>query len=284
MPDPTPSHDASHSPDDGPDAGRSSCQNDSSTATSSGIGESSIESGDVEVFTLTPAVIRSWLKTAVRSTLIVLIGYYTLCTILLVSYRWVDPPTTGVQIQRAVSAWWAGEAYERSYRPVSLADIDDDLELAVVSAEDTRFFQHTGIDLKAIGEAIEDNRERGRLHRGGSTITQQLAKNLFQTTHSSLIRKGLEVPLTYLTELFLPKERILELYLNVIEWGPGIFGAEAAAQHHYGQSVSSLSRWHAAALAACIPNPHVRIPSRMTHYTRTILGRMRQVERFETYF
>ncbi|HHP7239328.1 monofunctional biosynthetic peptidoglycan transglycosylase [Longibacter sp.] len=246
--------------------------------------EPGIESGDVEVFTLTPALMCSWLNTAVRGTLIVLIGYYTLCTLLLVSYRWVDPPTTGVQIQRAVSAWWTGDAFERSYRPVSLADIDDDLELAVVSAEDTRFFQHTGIDWKAIGEAIEDNRERGRLYRGGSTITQQLAKNLFQTTHSSLIRKGLEVPLTFLTELVLSKERILELYLNVIEWGPGVFGAEAAAQHHYGRAAASMTRWHAAALAACIPNPHVRTPSRMTHYTRTILGRMRQVERFEAYF
>lgn len=237
-----------------------------------------------EVFTLTPEVMRSWLRTAMRSILLVLGSYYALCTLLLIAYRWVDPPITGVQIQRSVAAWWTEADYERSYEPVSLREIDDDLELAVVSAEDTRFFQHTGIDWKAIGEAIEDNRERGRMYRGGSTITQQLAKNLFQTTHSSLIRKGLEVPLTYLTELLLPKERILELYLNVIEWGPGVFGAEAASRYHYGHSADTMSRWHAAALAACIPNPLVRRPRRMDSYARTILGRMRQVERFEAYF
>lgn len=238
----------------------------------------------MEVFTLTPDVMRRWLWTAARSVVVVLLAYYTLCTVLLVAYRWVDPPITGVQLQKSVAAWVAGTTVERRYEPVPLSHIDDDLELAVVSAEDTRFFQHTGIDWKAIGEAIEDNRERGRLYRGGSTITQQLAKNLFQTTHSSLLRKGLEVPLTYLTEIVLPKERILELYLNVIEWGPGVYGAEAAARHHYGSSAASLSRWRAAALAACIPNPLARTPGRMGSYTRTILGRMRQVEQIDPNF
>ncbi len=238
-----------------------------------------------EVFILTPDVMRSWAWTGARWLTVTVGSYYLLCTLLIISYRWVDPPTTGVQLQRSISAWWDGDAdYKTIYRPVPLASIDDDLELAVVAAEDTRFFQHTGIDWEAIGEAVEDNRERGFVYRGGSTMTQQLAKNLFQTTHSSFLRKGMEVPLTYLLEIFLPKERILELYLNVIEWGPGVFGVEAAVQHHYGHSAAVLSRYRAAALAACIPNPLVRTPGRMPRYTRTILGRMYQLERIEPRF
>ncbi len=237
-----------------------------------------------EVFILTPDVMRSWVWTGARWLTVTVGSYYLLCTLLIISYRWVDPPITGVQLQRSVAAWWDGDDYETIYRPVPLASIDDDLELAVVAAEDTRFFQHTGIDWEAIGEAIDDNRERGFVYRGGSTITQQLAKNLFQTTHSSFLRKGMEVPLTYLLEIFLPKDRILELHLNVIEWGPGVFGVEAAVQHHYGRSANVLSRYRAAALAACIPNPLVRTPGRMNRYARTILGRMYQLERIEPRF
>jgi monofunctional biosynthetic peptidoglycan transglycosylase len=227
-------------------------------------------------------------RALLRRTVYVLVGavglYLAACTALLVTYRWADPPTTGVQIQRRVQGWMDDEPYEKRYAPVPLSAIDDDVELAVVAAEDTRFFQHTGIDWKAIREAIEDNRERGRVYRGGSTITQQLVKNLFQTTHSSFLRKGLEVPLTYAAEIVLPKDRILELYLNVIEWGPGVYGIEAASRYHYDQSASAISRYRAAALAACIPNPLVRRPHRMHSYTTTILGRMNQLERIEPRF
>ena len=240
--------------------------------------------GEHEVFILTPDVMRSWTWSGARWITFTVGSYYLLCMLLVISYRWVDPPTTGVQLQRSLAAWWDGGGYRTVYRPVPLASIDEDLKLAVVAAEDTRFFQHTGIDWEAIGEAVEDNRERGFVYRGGSTITQQLAKNLFQTTHSSFLRKGMEVPLTYLVEIFLPKERILELYLNVIEWGPGVFGVEAAVQHHYGHSAAVLSRYRAAALAACIPNPLVRTPGRMPRYTRTILRRMYQLERIEPRF
>ena len=111
--------------------------------------------------------------------------------------------------------------------------------------------------------------------RGASTLTQQLVKNLFLTTHRSLVRKGLEVALTPLAELILPKERILELYLNEIEWGPGVFGVEAAARHHYAVSATRLSRAQAVRLAAVIPAPRVRRPERMGWYARVIEGRMR---------
>jgi len=248
-------------------------------------GRSDVEdNSSPEVFTLTPGVLRGWARSGFRFLVWAVGGYYLICAVLILSYRWVDPPTTGVQIQRAVSAWFDADEYETTYEPVPLSAIDDDLELAVVAAEDTRFFQHTGIDWEAVGEAIEDNQERGIVYRGGSTITQQLAKNLFQTTHSSFVRKGFEVPLTYLIELILPKERILELYLNVIEWGPGVFGIQAATQYHYGISAASVGRYRAAALAACIPNPLERTPRRMNWYARIILQRMYQLESIEPRF
>lgn len=247
-------------------------------------GFSSREPGRPEPFDVRNVNVLALLRRGLYGLLVAVGLYLGTCSILLVIYRWADPPTTGVQIQRRVQSWTSDEDYQKRYEPVPLSAIDDDLELAVVAAEDTRFFQHTGIDWKAISEAIEDNRERGRVHRGGSTITQQLVKNLFQTTHSSFIRKGFEVPLTYAAEIVLPKDRILELYLNVIEWGPGIYGAEAASRHHYNQSASTLSRYRAAALAACIPNPLVRRPHRMHSYTTTILGRMNQLEKIEPRF
>lgn len=203
--------------------------------------------------------------------------YYGACALLLLSYNVVDPPTTGVQIQRRAESFFEDEPYEKRYAPVARAQLSAHLAHAVVAAEDGRFFQHTGIDWAAVQEAIEDNRERGRAYRGGSTITQQLVKNLFQTTHSSYVRKALEVPLTYLAELLLSKERILTLYLNVIEWDRGVYGAEAAARHYYGASAQDLSRYQAAALAACIPDPLGRSPQRMDWYTDIILRRMGQM-------
>lgn len=206
----------------------------------------------------------------------VLSTYFGLCTACLLIYTRFDPPMTGVQLQRRVEALGNETPYTPRYTPVSLGRISDHLEHAVVAAEDGRFYVHYGIDWTAIREAIADNIERGALWRGGSTITQQLVKNLFLTTHSSFLRKGLEVPLVYLAELILTKRRILELYLNVVEWGPGVYGAEAAAQHHYGTSADALSRYRGAALAACLPNPRVRTPHHMTNYTYLILARMRR--------
>lgn len=199
--------------------------------------------------------------------------YLGLCVGLLVLYAFAFPPLTGVQLQRQIEARWADEIEKRRYQPVPLAKIDSDLSLAVVAAEDSRFFKHSGIDWSAVETAIEEYRA-GESLRGGSTITQQLVKNLFLTTHSSLVRKGLEFPLTYAAEAVLSKRRILELYLNVIEWGPGVYGAEAASQYHYGTSADRLSRKAAAALAACIPNPRVRRPETTGWYQEVILQRM----------
>jgi len=191
----------------------------------------------------------------------------------LLIYSVVFPPATGVQLQRQVEAVFSDAAGTRSYAPVPLARLDSDLPLAVVAGEDSRFFLHWGIDWKEVGKAIEAY-QNGEGLRGASGITQQLVKNLFLTTHSTIFRKALEVPLTYGAELLLSKRRILELYVNVIEWGPGVYGAEAAAQHHYGTSAEHLTRYQAAALAACIPNPLHRRPQTVHGYQYVILQRM----------
>jgi monofunctional biosynthetic peptidoglycan transglycosylase len=214
-----------------------------------------------------------WGLAAVASVVTTYLGG---CVAALVLYAAVFPPITGVQLQRRVEGLFAETPPERTYRPRPLAEIDPALPWAVVAAEDTRFFQHAGINWKAVGEALEEYR-RGEELRGASSITQQLVKNLFMTTHSTYLRKALEVPLAYAAEAVLSKRRILELYVNVIEWGPGVYGAEAAAQHHYGQSAGRLTRAQAAALAACIPNPRVRRPATMGWYQRIILRRMAQL-------
>jgi monofunctional biosynthetic peptidoglycan transglycosylase len=144
----------------------------------------------------------------------------------------------------------------------------------VVVAEDDRFEEHDGIDWEAMEDAMRDNWRRKQVRRGGSTITQQLVKNLFLTTHRVVGRKVLEFPLALLAELMLDKDRILELYLNVVEWAPGVFGAEAAAQYHYRIPASALSRNQAARLAVCLPAPRTRKPQHMNRLGAVIERRM----------
>jgi monofunctional biosynthetic peptidoglycan transglycosylase len=208
----------------------------------------------------------------------VLATYLGGCLAALVVYAAVFPPVTGVQLQRRVEALVSTPSPQRSYEPVPLSRIDPALPLAVVAGEDSRFFLHGGIDWKEVGNAIKAYRDGDQL-RGASSITQQLVKNLFMTTHSTYLRKALEVPLTYAAELLLSKRRILELYVNVIEWGPGVYGAEAAAQHHYDTSARHLTRYQAAGLAACIPNPLDRRPQTVGWYRDVILQRMAQIGR-----
>lgn len=204
-------------------------------------------------------------------------GFYALVVISLLYLRFLPPLTTGVQVQRRVEALVTGSEYDKSYSFRSLDEISDNLERAVVAAEDTRFFDHWGIDFEQLQIAREEAERAGEPPRGASTITQQLVKNLYFTTHRSYIRKGLELTITPLAELILGKQRILELYLNVIEWGPGVYGAEAAARHHYDTSADELSRDRAARLAAIIPAPRTRTPGRMGSYANIIQRRMRQL-------
>lgn len=205
------------------------------------------------------------------------ISAYLFCCLALLLLRWTEPLTTGVQVQRRIEALIAGKPYHKSYKPVPMERISLQLQRAAVAAEDTHFYKHHGIDWQAVDKVIEENLDEGRIVRGGSTITQQLVKNLFLTTSRSWIRKGFEFGLAPVAELVLNKRRILELYLNVIEWGPGVYGAEAGAQYHYHSSAARLSRDQAARLAAVIPNPRHRKAARMTHYAGIIETRMTQM-------
>jgi monofunctional biosynthetic peptidoglycan transglycosylase len=149
---------------------------------------------------------------------------------------------------------------------VPLSRISPDLQRAVIVAEDASFYQHEGFDWKGIREAAARDLETGRLHKGGSTITQQLAKNLYLSSEKSLLRKANEALITRALERYLTKKRILEIYLNVVEWGKGVYGAEAAARHHFHKSAHDLTAEESALLAAMLPAPRLYDPLRLTRY------------------
>jgi monofunctional biosynthetic peptidoglycan transglycosylase len=202
------------------------------------------------------------------------VAFYGFICVGLLALRVINPPFTGVQVQRRVESWLDHSKYEKRYRFVPLSQISRDLQHAVIAAEDSRFFQHHGFDWQEIQNAVNDDLDDVR-SRGASTITQQLVKNLYFTTYRSFIRKGVEFTVVPLAERILGKQRILELYLNVIEWGPaGIYGAEAAAQFHYHVAAARIDREQAARLAAILPSPRRRKPARMTDYSVIILDRM----------
>jgi len=188
----------------------------------------------------------------------------------------VDPPTTAVQVQRHVQAWLHQAPYRKRYKFIPLSQISPNLQHAVVAAEDSRFYQHHGFDWHEIQIAADEDWEGGRT-RGASTITQQLVKNLFFGTGRSFLRKGVEFTLVPFAELFLGKQRILEIYLNVVEWGPGIYGADAACHAYDGTAARNTDREQAARLAAILPAPLKRRPARMNQYSALILERMRQM-------
>jgi monofunctional biosynthetic peptidoglycan transglycosylase len=204
------------------------------------------------------------------------VGLWSLAALSLLALRWIDPPTTAVHMQRRVQAWIHGKPYHKHYEFVPLRQISPNLQHAVIAAEDGRFYEHHGFDWHAIEIAAEGDVEGGRM-RGGSTLTQQLVKNLFFGTGRSILRKGAEFTLVPVAELVLGKQRILELYLNVVEWGPGIYGAEAACRAWDGTSARNVDREEAARLAAILPAPLKRRPQRMNRYSGLILERMRQM-------
>ena len=196
--------------------------------------------------------------------------------LLLLAARWIDPPTTAVHIQRHLQAWIHGKPYHDHYEFIPLNEISPDLQHAVIAAEDGRFYEHHGFDWHQIQIDAEEDMEGGRV-RGASTLTQQLVKNLFFGTGRSILRKGAEFTLVPVAELVLGKGRILELYLNLVEWGPGIYGAEAACHYHYRTTAWNIGREQAVRLAAILPAPLKRRPERMNHYSELILERMRQM-------
>ena len=201
---------------------------------------------------------------------------WSLAALLLVAVRWIDPPSTAVHIQRRLQAWIHSTPYRERYKFVPLSQISPDLQHAVVAAEDARFYQHHGFDWHEVQIAAKGDLEGGRT-RGASTLTQQLVKNLFFGTGRSVLRKGAEVTLVPVAELVLGKRRILEIYLNVVEWGPGIYGAESACRYYDRTPARSIGRQEAARLAAILPAPLKRRPERMNSYSTVILKRMSQM-------
>jgi len=218
---------------------------------------------------------KDFLRRFVRWCLIGVALLWSLAALILLAARWVDPPTTAVHIQRRLQAWIHHAPYHKRYVFVPLSQISPDFQHAVIAAEDARFYQHHGFDWHEMQIAAEETMDGSRI-RGGSTLTQQLVKNLFFGTGRSILRKGVEFTLVPVAELSLGKQRILELYLNVVEWGPGVYGAESACRYYYRISARNISRQESARLAAILPLPLQRRPDRMNYYSGLILERMRQ--------
>jgi monofunctional biosynthetic peptidoglycan transglycosylase len=209
------------------------------------------------------------------------LGLFLALNLLLVAvFRFVPVPTSGLMVQRRLEAWSEGKPYAARQRWVPLEDISPSLGVAVIAAEDQNFTEHFGFDWQAIEKAVQHN-EHSRRKRGASTVSQQTAKNLFLWSSRSWTRKGLEAWFTLLIEAGWSKKRILEVYLNIVEFGDGIYGAEAAARTYFGKPARRLTPSEAALLAAVLPNPHRFHASAPSDYLRGrqawILTQMRQL-------
>lgn len=194
---------------------------------------------------------------------------YFLCVSVfwVIALRFINPPITLLMVLRNIERKSDGKSFKTDKKWVKFEDMSDNMKRAAVSAEDQLFLKHIGFDFKSIEKAFASN-AKGKKVKGGSTISQQTAKNVFLWPGRSWIRKGFEAYFTLLIEMFWSKERILEVYLNVIEMGDGIYGAEAAAQEYYGKTCEKLSRNEAALIAACFPNPLRWTPKNATPYIR----------------
>lgn len=195
--------------------------------------------------------------------------------LLVLLFRWVPPPGTALMVERKVASWFNGQPIDlqRDWQPWE--QISDDLKVAVIAGEDQKFPEHWGFDFTAIQAALAHN-ERGGSIRGASTLSQQVAKNLFLWSGRSWLRKGLEAWFTALIEVLWSKERILEVYLNSAEWDNGVFGAQAAARHHFGVDARNLSQQQASLLAAVLPSPRKWSASRPSTYVARRAGWIRQ--------
>lgn len=169
--------------------------------------------------------------------------------IYIIMLKWVDPPLTVTQL----GSWIRGNGLKRDYVP--LREISPNAALAIIASEDQLFPDHNGFDVKSIKKAIDTNARKNKRLRGASTISQQVAKNVFLWQGRSWVRKGLEVYFTFMIEVVWGKKRILEVYLNVAEMGKGVFGIEAAAQKYFHKPAKKLTRTESAKIAACLPNP-----------------------------
>ena len=204
-----------------------------------------------------------------RLALVIALGWIALTIVLVLPWRWIPPPTTAFMLREHV----VGEATIH-YQWASWDAISSHLPIAAVAAEDQKFPGHFGFDLDSIADAMEEKRRGGRL-RGASTISQQVAKNLYLWPGQNLVRKGLEAYFTLAIELLWPKRRILEVYLNVAEFGPGIFGATAASRHAFRREPGDLTPRQAATLVAVLPSPKRMSAVRPSEY---VMRRTREIQ------
>lgn len=202
-----------------------------------------------------------YLRRALRAAALVLAALVVTLLALVVAYRWVNPPISTLMLGQMI----AGTAIERTWVPLNR--ISPQLIRAVVQSEDGRFCAHGGVDWRALKDAIAND-------RGGSTITMQVVKNLFLWPSRSYVRKAIEMALAYLVDALWPKRRILEIYLNIAEWGDGVFGAEAAARTHFAKPALRLTAHEAALMVVALPSPLERSPGRPSAATSRLAGRL----------
>jgi monofunctional biosynthetic peptidoglycan transglycosylase len=200
-------------------------------------------------------------------------------------YRFINPPMTWLMLQRGIEQKIEGKEWKIVKKWRNFDELSENLKYAAIAGEDAKFMNHWGFDLEAIKKAYQKNQKSTKKVSGGSTISQQTAKNVFLWPGRSWIRKGFETYFTVLIEIFWPKKRILEVYLNVIETGDGIYGAEVATQRYFGKSAESLSKGQAALLVAVLPNPLRWSPAKPTAYIYykqgLILRNMRRLSKVE---
>lgn len=204
-----------------------------------------------------------------------LLWFAVASVVLVLIFRFVPPPFTALMVERKIESWFAGQPIDlqRDWQPWE--QISDDLKVAVIAGEDQKFAEHWGFDIDAIQAALAHN-ELGGSIRGASTLSQQVSKNLFLWSGRSYVRKGLEAWFTGLIEVLWSKQRILEVYVNSVEWDDGVFGAQAAAQHHFHVNASQLSTQQASYLAAVLPNPREWSASHPSSYVSRRAGWIRQ--------
>lgn len=209
-----------------------------------------------------------------KITWVTALCFFAFSIFITIVYRFINPPITILMVQRSIEQTFSSKREVRLQKDwVDIDEINNNMVRAVVASEDNLFLKHNGFDTQAIERAIEYNK-RGKKIRGASTISQQTAKNVFLWSKRSWVRKGLETYYTILIEFFWPKERIMEVYLNVIEFGDGIYGVEAAANHYFGKSAKNLTKRESALLASVLPSPLKRNPARPTPYLNARANRV----------
>ncbi|MDZ7807156.1 MAG: monofunctional biosynthetic peptidoglycan transglycosylase [Gracilimonas sp.] len=209
----------------------------------------------------------------------VILGCAFLFCLLILILRWFNPPFTAFTLQENWNEL-GQERYSLRENWIHADKLPDHLKLAVVASEDQRFYSHWGLDLAAIDKALEEKEQNGRV-RGASTITQQVAKNLFLSPAQNYFRKGIEAGIAVLIEFFWPKDRILEMYFNIAEFGPGMFGVNRASEFYYGKPASRLNPKESARMATVLPNPDLIEPEPPSEYvlerSQWILRNMEQL-------